>query len=404
MQQAVLRVCFVFSLLVNTLLTQEPTASPISGSKPDVIRVCPNGVPLPVAAYYLNREKDTVRAKFMEEKLAQAHLEAIRVPAWNGFDIRERLLHGDTSSALAQVVRSQTRCSNVLKHSSSPLGCFSKMVQSGNCTHVTAYGVPTHSSKTRGRRQCSGYIANYMGKLRAISRILHDVFAAKYGKYGAFVILLEDDTSPVADWRSSYCEFVRAQPPFSWDVAKVDSTRARNVMHTLSLAIKKHVIKKKSQAKNFVYSTNKLVAMRSNPSKYRNVTDQRNVAFGWGAATLLFHTSYANRLYSLFDMFPIGSVDLHMLMLHSHGLYRLAMSDKLVFDSGHNDLQGTSSIEGITLLDNDSSEAPDLTEDIKPPALKAATLTKHALKLKLTKKANLEAIRARARAAKMNKP
>lgn len=356
-------VCFLCACLVD-LANSRAIFSPAS--------ICKDGTLLPVAAYYLNRDSDTDRRKFMEEKLAAAKLRAIRVAGFDGtagtdgIYVRERLLFGDdNSSELVKHVLAQTRCANhVILHGSTK-GCFSKMVQKGNCSHVSAYGSPVQASATRGAKQCSGYIANFVGKMLALHRIIKDSLSGMYGLGGAHVMLLEDDSSPVPRWRAEYCEFVRTQPASGWDVAKLDSTRERNVLHTFQIAKRKRAVSASALPFEFVYSSRQLAAIRAKPLAFANITNQLAMPFGWGAAALVFHTYYAPFLYNTFNRFPIGSVDVHLLSMHWRGMLRLSMTDRLVFDSG-NTLQGHSSIDDLKADDLGSFDLPSMPSTANP--------------------------------------
>jgi hypothetical protein len=325
---------------------------------------CLSGAQYPVAAYFLNRDGDGWRRKFVENRLERAQLPAIRVGALDGGDVLKRVLRGGdaTASVLAQQVLAQTRCAALYTRTGSALGCFSSLVQSGNCSHSSAYtqSEGPAAELSRGARQCSGYIANYMGKMRALLQIVVDADAGRFGPSGAHVLLLEDDTAPVPRWRTSYCHFVRVQPPSGWDIAKVDSDRARNVKHTISIASRFVTARARAAAgrsRGYVYTAKRVSAMRATAqppqSRRANATMRTRVfslPFAWGAAALVLHSSYARRLYELFDQAPIGSVDVHLLVLHLRGFVRVAMSDARVFNSGSNRLQKRSAIEGMVAM------------------------------------------------------
>lgn len=341
---------------------------------------CAVGVPYPAAAYYISADPE--RHVFMSERLKAAGIRAVRVPAIRpppgGF--RARLIAGDRHSHQLAMVLRQSRCRGLAKKPSCKhaLCCFMYDVAMGNCTHKSQYGPIVVDGEARGwsngSKPCDGFVANFLSHHRALTRIAVAHNLGMFGAGGGFVLLLEDDTAPVGEWRTRYCAFHERHPALSWDVAKLDSSSERNVRDATQAAKRfgqmlnataggaaharangpmptrghagfgSAALAAHDRPPFALYARDEHLRVAATQALWRKHGEPLRVPFSWGCASLLLHSSRAGAIAGMMEQMPIGGFDLTVRHMMLRKMLRVACADEPVFDPWSNELQQRTTI------------------------------------------------------------
>lgn len=317
---------------------------------------CPNGVAFPEAVYYINRDKDVDRHIEMREKLARARLIGVRVPAVEAPTIpRGQSLatigHFSTNAtrAFVSALLSQQRCAHLVKRSCSIQNvvrcCVGASLSTPNaCWHMSAYDIRGNSTLRMSSQACATLAAVHLSNLRVVRMM------AKHNQpcvptAGApcphrFVLMLEDDVRPHEHWRARYCAFMRENPPDTWDIAKVESTRMRNKWTVTSRTSLGRCTRSKGGAgfssshelaPRFAYTASKVAVLRRMHSELA-WHDLVRVPFAMGTAAMLINVDAIGKLLHLLDSSPVHTNDYLYREAHCTQQLRFAMSDHVIFN------------------------------------------------------------------------
>lgn len=335
----------------------------------DAPGTCMSGVPYPLTAYYVSRRDNPQRNLATRDALIRAGIRPVRVPAvevphggWRRAIRRAGL--GDRSDEPAEPPSGTTRvplpllplmqhklCADAMREgersaavaeSSGGSGCVGveccvrASVLRGQCLHLNPYEgaalLGAHGNVSTGASACDMKLSNYLSHLRALRLVMKHVGSGAVQT--GVVLVLEDDTRPVPGWRAAYCAFAADYPPALLHVAKVDSSRRRNLNHSRTLAFFEGR-GAALQAGSRLYTPAELRGALRSPLRWPGLEMER-VPFALGTAALLVHTDRVPALFDLLGTLPAGPLDVALRHLLLERRLHAVASDAPVFDSVHN--------------------------------------------------------------------
>jgi len=304
-------------------------------------------------AYYINKQQDTERNRFMRSTLALAGILATRVPAVEPpvADILQALTEASkySDSEFFQQLFKQRVCA---KYAPDRLPkCFSPtLLLPTGCFHLSAYGTTlavTLKTTSVSRRACGGMMAHALSYQKALRQIKHDlaklrrslprlngtgVLADRTPVPGdeQFVLLLEDDSGVLPDWRPRFCRFLRDYPPHTWDIAKVDIDAGDRL--SPRTIIQRSILSSVLPPR---YTAAELEALRADPIKWRegHKVNMARVPHVMGLGAVLLRERAVPTLLDMLDSEQIGIVDWQVAAWAATRDLRVAIADDKLCDS-----------------------------------------------------------------------